>query len=116
MSKITRETLTDIETLFHQGCKTKQIAENLGIHINSVYTLLHVLGLRQKDPKTGTSIHLPSEESILKKIAIQQKRLEMLRLYKNGWTFDKIGEKYGYSRQYVYMFLRGGQSSKVAAL
>jgi Mor family transcriptional regulator len=106
MSKINSEVSKKLKEGYESGLSLKELSATHSISAFYIRTILQSQDVRIKHGKQGTSSGIPSEETILKNIARENKKLEIIRMYKAGKSFDEIGRYFGCSRQNIFMMLK----------
>ena len=102
----------EIARLYNEGKTVKEISEELGVTIATVYNDIKVLVEEKrivKNTKRRTQDEKPEEtkgrkKEIQKRVA--KRREEVARLYNEGKEADEIAEELGISKQIVYRDIR----------
>lgn len=112
-AKITTESIEEIKNLLQKGYSIKNIAQELNCNDGRIYRCARKGGLKLNDYKTRKySIYVPSEQTIINTIKVNEKRLEIVRMYNRGMTFEEIGQHFGCSRQYIHQLMKLKKSKR----
>ena len=106
MKKINSEIASKLKDGYESGLSIKELSNAFDLSAYYIKIILLAQDIKIKHGNQGASQRIPSEETILKNIARENKKLEIIHMYKSGKTFEEIAEHFGCTRQNIFVMLK----------